>query len=134
MDGEKEFRFVSYNVPTLNFNEYEFAFDRLHPYSLPDEFELRDVFETISQMGGKVVRMYTLPVKFAFEPDDAPVYITGPGQFSEEAFKTMDMALALANEYRVPILWKLDTSGKYQYLKIKFEAETQLSRMELYYK
>ncbi|MCF8359887.1 MAG: hypothetical protein K9H26_14100 [Prolixibacteraceae bacterium] len=107
MDGEKEFRFVSYNVPTLNFNEDEFAFDRLHPYSLPDEFELRDVFETISQMGGKVVRMYTLPVKFGFEPDDAPAYITGPGQFSEEAFKTMDMALAIANEYNIRVIFPL---------------------------
>lgn len=107
MDGDKDFRFISYNVPTLNFNEDEFAFDHLHPYSLPDEFELRDVFETISQMGGKVVRMYTLPVKFDFEPDDAPAYIVAPNQFSEEAFKTMDMALALANEYNVRIIFSL---------------------------
>ncbi|HNW50002.1 MAG TPA: hypothetical protein PKH79_02900 [Prolixibacteraceae bacterium] len=105
MDGEKPFRFVSYNVPTLNFNEDEFEFGRKHPYSLPDEFELRDVFETVSQMGGKVIRLYTLPVKFNFEPDDVPSYVLAPNTFSEEAFKTMDKVLMLANEYQIRLIF-----------------------------
>jgi hypothetical protein len=107
MDGLKEFRFVSYNVPTLAFNEDEFGFTQKHAYSLPDEFELRDVFETVSQMGGKVVRLYTIPVRFEFEPEDAPAYVLAPGKFSEEAFKTMDLALALANEYQVRVIFSL---------------------------
>lgn len=107
MDGQKEFRFISYNVPTLAFNEDEFGFTQKHAYSLPDEFELRDVFESVSQMGGKVVRLYTIPVRFEFEPEDAPAYVLAPGKFSEEAFKTMDLALALANEYQVRVIFSL---------------------------
>lgn len=107
MDGDKVFRFVSFNVPTLHYNEDEFEFSQLHAYSLPDEFELRDVFETISQIGGKVIRMYTIPVKMEFEPDGTPTYVTGPNQFSEEAFETLDLALALANEYQVRIIFSL---------------------------
>ncbi|MDA3930160.1 MAG: hypothetical protein PF541_14520 [Prolixibacteraceae bacterium] len=107
MDGENEFRFISYNIPTLHYNEDEFEFSQLHAYSLPDEFELRDVFESVSQMGGKVVRLYTIPAKIDFEPEGTPTYVLGPNQFSEESFKTMDLVLALANEYNVRIIFSL---------------------------
>lgn len=107
MDGDKEFRFISYNVPTLNYNEDEFGFTNINAYSLPDEFELRDIFETVSQMGGKVVRLYTIPARIESEPNGTPTYVLGPNQFSEEAFKTMDMVLALANEYQVRIIFSL---------------------------
>lgn len=107
MDGDKVYRFISYNVPTLNFNEDEFEFSQLHAYSLPDEFDLRDVFGTIKQMGGKVIRMYTIPVKIATEPGNTPTYVLGPDSFSEESFKTMDMVLALANEYGIRIIFPL---------------------------
>ncbi len=124
MDGDKEFRFVSYNVPTLAFNEDEFEFSQEHAYSLPDEFELRDIFESVSQMGGKVVRLYTIPVKFDFEPDNAPTYVLAPNKFSEEAFKTMDLALALANEYNVRVIFSLLNNwqwmgGRPQYAKFR---------------
>jgi hypothetical protein len=105
MDGEKEFRFISFNVPTLNYNEDEFSFEGLHPYSLPDEYEIRDVMETVKQCGGQVIRMYTLPVRIENESQDAPTYIEGPGQFLEESFQTMDRVLALANEYGVRIVF-----------------------------
>jgi mannan endo-1,4-beta-mannosidase len=106
-DGDKVFRFISYDVPTLNYNEDEFEFSQLFAYSLPDEFDIRDVFETVKQMGGKVVRMYTFPVKIASEPTNTPTYVLAPGMFSEESFKTMDMVLALANEYGIRIICPL---------------------------
>ncbi len=105
MDGEKEFRFISFNVPTLNYNEDEFSFSRKYPYSLPDEFEIRDVMETVKQIGGQVIRMYTLPVRLENESSEAPTYIEGPGKFVEESFKTMDLVLALANEYNIRIIF-----------------------------
>lgn len=105
MDGNDEFRFISFNVPTLNYNEDEFEFSRLYPYSLPTEYEIRDVFETVKQLGGKVIRMYTIPVRLENESPDAPTYVEGPGQFVEESFKTMDMVLALANEYGIRIIF-----------------------------
>jgi hypothetical protein len=107
MDGNQEFRFISYNVPTLNYTEDEFGFDHLHAYDLPNEFEIRDIFETVKQMGGKVVRMYTIPAKIATEPDNTPTYVLAPNTFSEESFKTMDLVLALANEYNIRIIFSL---------------------------
>ncbi|WP_420401836.1 hypothetical protein [Flagellimonas sp.] len=105
MDGDKEFRFVSFNVPTLNYNEDEFAFSEIQPYSLPDEYEIRDVFETINQLGGRVIRMYTIPVQLENESPDTPTYVKGPGEFVEESFQTMDLVLKLANEYNIRIIF-----------------------------
>jgi len=104
MDGEKPFRFVSFNIPNLNFVEDEFAFTRLHEYRLPDEYELRDAFGSTRQMGGTVVRMYTFPVRTAGDPADLPRYVLAPGRFDETSFRTMDLVLALAPEYGVRII------------------------------
>ncbi len=43
MDGDAEFRFVSFNVPTLLYVEDEMAFERTDPYDLPTEWSLRDL-------------------------------------------------------------------------------------------
>ncbi|SNY99575.1 hypothetical protein [Flagellimonas pacifica] len=105
MDGDREFRFVSFNVPTLNYNEDEFAFTEKQPYSLPDEYEIRDIFETVRQLGGRVIRMYTIPVQLENESPDTPTYVKGPGEFVEESFQTMDLVLKLANEYNIRIIF-----------------------------
>lgn len=107
MDGDKAFRFISFNVPTLNYQEDEMAFSLTNPYRLPDEFEMRDVFETVKEMGGQVIRIYTIPVRNKNFPDEAPTYVESPGQFNEEAFKVTDMMLSLANEYEIRIIFSL---------------------------
>src|SRR5512146_1513344 len=95
---------VSGNIPNLNFVEDEFAFLRPFEYRLPDEFELRDAYESVRQMGGTVVRMYTFPVRTAGDPQDLPRYVLAPGKFDETSFRTMDLVLSLANEYRVRVI------------------------------
>ena len=107
MDGNKPFRFISFNVPTLNYQEDEMAFRVTNPYALPDEFEMRDVFETVKEMGGQVIRIYTIPVKNMNFPPEAPTYVEGPGVFNEEAFKVTDIMLSLANEYGIRIIFSL---------------------------
>jgi mannan endo-1,4-beta-mannosidase len=107
MDGDKPFRFVSFNVPTMNYQEDEMAFRETNPYALPDEYEMRDVFESVKQMGGRVIRIYTIPVKSKSFPPDAPTYVEAPGKFNEEAFKVTDRMLALASEYNVRIIFSL---------------------------
>ena len=107
MDGDKEFRFISFNVPTLNYQEDEMTFTLTNPYRLPDEFEMRDVFETVKEMGGQVIRIYTIPVRNKNFPSESPTYVEGPGQFNEEAFKVTDLMLALANEYEIRIIFSL---------------------------
>ena len=104
MDGERPFRFVSFNVPTLLYVEDEMAFERTDPYGLPDEFELRDLYATIAQMGGQVVRAYTIPVRNADFPPGSVTYVEAPGEFSPEAFRAMDLAVALAGEYGIRLV------------------------------
>jgi len=98
MDGKNEFRFLSYNIPNLNFVEDELSFSANNPFRLPTEYEIRDALMSIKQMGGSVVRIYTIPVKRKEQTDKVPASVLGPGQFNEEAFKVNDMMLALANK------------------------------------
>jgi len=104
MDGEEEFRFISFNVPTLLYVEDEMAFHQANPYGLPTEYELRDLYRSINQLGGRVVRAYTIPVRNTNFPPEAVTYVEGPGQFNEEAFRTLDMAIALAAEHRIRLV------------------------------
>jgi mannan endo-1,4-beta-mannosidase len=107
MDGDMPYRFISFNVPTLNYQEDEMAFKETNPYSLPNEFEMRDVFETVKEMGGRVVRIYTIPVRNKNFPAESPTYVEAPGKFNEDAFKVTDMMLSLANEYGIRIIFSL---------------------------
>lgn len=104
LDGNEEFRFVSFNVPTLLYVEDEMAFDQANPYGLPSEWELRDLFETVVQTGGRVVRAYTIPVRNTDFPPEAVTYVEAPGEFNEAAFRTLDLVLALASEYGVRVI------------------------------
>ncbi len=103
-DGNKEFCFLSYNVPTLNYVEDNMEFDQTNPYGLPTEFELRDLFESIVQTGGNTIRTYTIPVRNNNFPKEAVTYVEAPGEFNEEAFKVLDLVMALANEYKVRVI------------------------------
>lgn len=104
MDGDEPFRFIAFNVPTLFFVEDEMDFEQTNPYGLPTEFELRDLFQTVVETGGRVVRAYTIPVRNANFPAEAVTFVEGPGRFNEEAFRTMDLALALAEEYGIRVI------------------------------
>jgi hypothetical protein len=103
-DGDRELRFISFNIPNLNYVEDEFAFERTHPYRLPDEFEIRDALESVRQMGGQVVRLYTIPVRRARDPEDVPTYLLAPGDLDEVSMEAMDRVLALANEIGVRLI------------------------------
>jgi mannan endo-1,4-beta-mannosidase len=107
MDGDKELRFFSFNVPTMNYLEDEMAFKQINPYALPTEYEMRDVLATVKEMGGQVIRIYCIPVRNKNFPPEAPTYVEGPGKFNEDAFKVTDQMLALANEYGIRIIFSL---------------------------
>src|SRR5688572_11685603 len=62
MDGDRPFRFISFNVPNLMVIEDAYEFTRPNPWRWPDEFEIEDTLESIRQMGGQVVRTYVLSV------------------------------------------------------------------------
>ncbi|HOW70991.1 MAG TPA: cellulase family glycosylhydrolase [Phycisphaerae bacterium] len=104
LDGDREFRFVSFNIPNLHYVEDDMRFDRAMPFRLPDAFEIEDALGSIAQLGGQVVRMYALSVKKPDDPADIPRYILGPGQFNEEAFVILDQVLAAASRHRVRVI------------------------------
>ncbi len=124
MDGKKEFRFLSYNIPNLNFVEDEMAFTVISPFRLPTDYEIGDALMSIKQMGGRVVRIYTLPVKRKEQSDKVPATVLGPGQFNEEAFKINDLMLAMANKIGIRIIfpfvnaWKW-MGGRPQYVEFR---------------
>lgn len=113
MDAETEFRFISYNIPNLNFVEDEMAFARKHAFRLPSSFEIRDALNSVKQMGGRVVRMYTIPVKRESDIEGIPRYVLAPGKFDEKSFKTMDTVLAIANEVGVRLIVPLVNGSKW---------------------
>lgn len=104
MDGDQEYRFVSFNIPNLHYVEDAMAFDNRMPFRFPDEYEIRDALVTIRQMGGQVVRTYSLPVFQKSAPAGTPKYVEAPGKFNEEAFRTLDRVLAVANEEGVRLI------------------------------
>jgi mannan endo-1,4-beta-mannosidase len=104
MDGSTEFRFISFNIPNLHYVEDDLAFEQSNPWRLPDEFEIRDALQSVRQMGGRVVRMYTLSVRRADDDPAIPRHVLGPGQFNEEAFRALDKVLQVANETGVRVI------------------------------
>jgi len=113
-DGGREFRFISWNVPNLLIIEDNLAWSAPNDWLLPDQFELRDAFATVGQLGGTVVRCYSLPLQRADEKAVIPKYLRGPGQYNEEAFRTFDRALQLANEEHIRLIIPLVNNWPWQ--------------------
>lgn len=113
MDGKQEFRFLSFNIPNLNFVEDEMEFTKSHAFRLPTSFEIRDALKSVKQMGGQVVRSYTFPVKRENDTLGIPRYVTGPGQFDENSFLVMDTVLAVANEVGIRLIVPLLNNWKW---------------------
>lgn len=93
LDG-KAFRFVSFNAPELSMRE--------NPYwDVEAPFDQEDIIRTIAEFGGRVTRTYVLSIAGTGKE---PVHVTGPGQYGEEAFESLDRVLALANKYDVKVI------------------------------
>jgi len=104
MDGDKELRFVSFNIPNLHYIEDYLAFDASNPWRLPDEFEIRDGLTSIKELGGKVTRIYVLSVRKAGESKKIIRHVEAPGVFNEEAFRSLDKVMQIANEVGVRVI------------------------------
>jgi len=113
-EGDKPFRFISFNLPNLQMIEDNMPFTETNPWRLPDEFEIRDGLMTVRQMGGTVVRTYVLSVIRTNDPPGTPRHVLGPGQFDEEAFRELDLVLKIANEQGVRLIIPLVDNWKWQ--------------------
>jgi hypothetical protein len=110
---DQPFRFVSWNVPNLALVEDAVNLDGVSPWRWPDEFEIRDALESVRQMGGTVVRPYVLSVRRPGARAGDTVHVVGPGEFNEEAFRTLDLVLKIAGEKGVRVLIPLVDNWKW---------------------
>jgi mannan endo-1,4-beta-mannosidase len=104
IEGDRQFRFISFNTPNLHYIEDYLPFSGTNPWRLPDEFEIRDALTTIKQLGGKATRMYVLSVRREDDAPDIIRHVEAPGKFNEEAFRTLDKVLQIANEVGVRVI------------------------------
>jgi hypothetical protein len=104
LDGDQPFRFISWNIPNLLLVEDNFQFTETNAWRLPDQFEITDALATVRQMGGTVVRTYSISVVRDDNPPAQASHVLGPGKFNEAAFVVMDRALQVANEQGVRLV------------------------------
>ncbi|HEV2692618.1 MAG TPA: cellulase family glycosylhydrolase [Verrucomicrobiae bacterium] len=121
-DGPDEFRFISWNIPNLLIIEDNFAWNAPNDWLLPDEFELTDAFASVRQLGGTVVRSYSLPVQRADEDAGIPKYVRALGKYNEDGFRTLDLALKLANEQKIRLIIPLVNNWPWQGGREEFAA------------
>ncbi|RKO96624.1 glycoside hydrolase [Caulochytrium protostelioides] len=98
MEGDVPFQFVSVNVPNLLMIE-----DRpgmVGTWVLPTRYEVRDAIKTVSGLGGKVIRTFTL----GFGEGQ---HVTGPTTFNGTALGALDYALFFARMYNVRLILPL---------------------------
>jgi hypothetical protein len=62
MEGNKEYRFISFNIPNLHLIEDNMAFEATNEWRFPDEFEITDALQTVKQMGGRAARTYVISI------------------------------------------------------------------------
>ncbi len=113
LEGGKEYRFISCNIPNLHYVEDYLPFAETNPWRLPTEFEIKDALTAIKQIGGNVTRIYVISVK---KPeDDAAIirHVEAPGKFNEEAFRILDKTLEIANKTGVRVIIPLVDNWKW---------------------
>ena len=62
MEGEKQYRFISFNIPNLHLVEDNMAFEAQNEWRFPDEFEITDALTTIKAIGGRAARTYVISI------------------------------------------------------------------------
>jgi hypothetical protein len=101
MDGDKVFRFIgAANTDIRGYCQSPW-------YDVPPtEYELRDAFETMRQMGQQAVRTYTFGVRTSRESDIGHIakHVIGPRVYNEEAFRSFDKMLQIADEYGIRVI------------------------------
>ncbi len=103
-EGDKPFRFISFNIPNLTYTEDDMRFEQLTSFRLPTPFEIDDALATIQQMGGRVARTYVLSIQKRQDPPGLPRHILGPGKLNEPAMAMLDCALEIANRRGVRLI------------------------------
>ena len=103
-EGDREFRFLSFNIPNLLAIEDNVGFGTPNPWRLPNAFEIHDALATVRALGGTVVRTYVISVERTNDTPEIPRHVLAPGKFNEQAFQTLDEVLAAAGREHVRLI------------------------------
>jgi hypothetical protein len=101
--GDQELQFLSFNTPNLHIIEV--------PWTRVDPFEQEDTIASISQLGGKVTRIYTFSIP-KVEQDRSRHLIIDNGfgtrqvrwQLNEDLMVDLDRSIAIASRYNIKII------------------------------
>ena len=104
MEGQQEYRFISFNIPNLHVVEDNMSFDATNEWRFPNEFEITDALMSVKQMGGRVTRTYVLSICRKEGPNPIPCHVKRPGEFNEEAFRALDRVLEVAGRVGVRVI------------------------------
>lgn len=107
VEGDREFRFVSVNMPdsVQLISNYRFEGDQPESrYRWPDEFELRDCVETVRQLGGRVIRTFVITCHRGAHPNYAFDVSGDTVVPNEEALRSLDKLLQICNEKGVRLI------------------------------
>jgi hypothetical protein len=104
IEGDKEYRFISFNIPNLHLVEDNMSFEATNEWRFPDEFEITDALTTVKQMGGRAARTYVISICRKTGPNAIPCHVKRPGEFNEEAFRALDKVLEVANRVGVRVV------------------------------
>jgi hypothetical protein len=113
MEGNKEYRFISFNIPNLHLVEDNMTFEATNEWRFPDEFEITDALNTVKQMGGRTVRTYVLSICKKTGPNAIPCHVKKPGEFNEEAFRALDKVMEVANRVGIRVIIPLVDNWKW---------------------
>jgi hypothetical protein len=103
-DGDREYRFISFNIPNLMVIEDAYEFTHPNPWRWPNDYEIEDSLESIRQMGGQVVRTYVLSVHRDGSDMGDVVHVRGPGEFNEEGFRALDQVIEVARRKGIRVI------------------------------
>ncbi len=103
-DGDREFRFISFNIPNLMVIEDAYEFTRPNPWRWPNDYEIEDALESVRQMGGQVVRTYVLSVYREGSDMGECVHVRRPAEFNEEGFRALDKVIEIAHSKGIRVI------------------------------
>lgn len=97
-EGSAELRFISTNMPDVLQVITNTGFESTSPTRLPDTYELRDAVQTVKQLGGQVIRTFTITAQNG--PSSVHMFNVSsyPVTANEPALQVLDRLLQICNE------------------------------------
>jgi hypothetical protein len=112
MEDDQQYRFISVNIPNLHLVEDDGLW-ATNEWRFPDDFEINDALSSVKEMGGRAVRTYVISICRKQGPNPIPCHVKKPGEFNEDAFKALDLVVAVANRAGVRLIIPLVDNWKW---------------------